>query len=61
MAHPDESIRNNAAKVVRETVKHSVQVQSYYTLYNYIDYILYYIIVVILTNINYYYTYSLLD
>lgn len=29
MAHPDESIRNNSAKVIREVVQHSVQVQYY--------------------------------
>lgn len=29
MAHPDESIRNNSAQVIREVVQHSVQVQYY--------------------------------
>lgn len=28
-AHPDESIRHNAAKVIRDVVKHSVQVRLY--------------------------------
>lgn len=32
MSHPDEAIRNNSAKFVRDVVKHSVQVRHYYSL-----------------------------